>query len=129
MPLSPDLERVVRPFQDRTKPLPRSRTYWNGTPTPPAETTTDPESTEGVLTWSARANMQVETLPGLSVILKEDDKDSDWEQFEIERETTTKRIFNPNDGSQFIDVEDTTAINLKNKAGQQRRLVFSVGDD
>jgi hypothetical protein len=124
MSISPDLELFVRPFTGSNQPLPRNRIYWNGAPEPPLPTTTDPDSREGVLTWSARADVQGVTLPGMNVRIKEDTNDSDNDLGEVERETSTKRVFNSEDASQYVDVEVVERIVLTNKAKQRRTLRF-----
>lgn len=127
MGINPALENALRPFNDLVRPLPRTRTYWNDTPAAAPATTTDAESTDGVLTWSARADVQVQTLPGMNVRMKEDTRDTDLN--ELTREVDVKRITNPEDAGQYVDVEVVRTLTLTNKAKQKRIFTLNNEDD
>jgi hypothetical protein len=60
----------------------------------------------------------------MNVRIKEDTNDSDNDLGEVERETSTKRVFNSEDASQYVDVEVVERIVLTNKAKQRRTLRF-----
>lgn len=125
MRLGPNLEKALRPFSfDPNRPLPRDRASWSGATPVPEESTTE-ESTEGVLQWKARTGMEVLTLPGLAVNLKEDDKDPDFNLREVSRQTHVVRVTNPEDPDMYVDVEVAKSLTLVNQAKQRRTFNLS----
>lgn len=106
-----DLDRIIRPYV-RVAPKPdRSRVFFGGDNGSSGEA----QDTEGqdvpVLAWEAMASVNTVTLPGVGFSVFESDFT------ETKRITHPKRIVNPDDSSQFVDVEVIDNISYENGAG------------
>jgi hypothetical protein len=113
-----DMFSVMRPFESKYFQTTRGR--------PQKEEKPDEEA---VFVLEASARVQVTTLEGLGWKYKwesddddEDDDDADAEEDEVTRVTRTKRVYNPSDSSQYVDVEIIDAIVFKDKYNRSVRM-------
>lgn len=106
-----DLEKIVRPFQANI-PFTARRL----TPDQPAEGST-PEIV--TLEWgdTIEANYKQYSIGGLAGATVK------WT--EVSRQTTTVRVSNPSDESQFVDVERIDRLTMRNEKGQEQELVLN----
>jgi hypothetical protein len=102
------LEKAIRPFTDAP---PRARTG-----------RTDPvqDTSVAVISWTCRTNVEVTTVQALGFRLTNPD-----EQTETYRVTHTKRVENPNDPNQFVDVEQISRLDTKGSDGVRHRTNFA----
>lgn len=114
------LETVVRPFLPRTNAKPdRERLFWaGGNRTNGAATTTEGEEIP-LLEWESSCRPEVTTLEGLSVY-RDEGSDRDVEQNEIARKSRIERVENPDDPSQYVDVEVYDEITFENDSKKKR---------
>lgn len=106
---SSDLERVVRTFADTTSKPDRTRVSYGGGSFGGNPSTTADDDALVTLSWSARASVQILTMEGLGFTIEDDAYD------ELERTTHVERVENPDDSSQFVDVEVIDQIKFKKK--------------
>lgn len=125
-----DLSKAVRPFVAPSVVTSRGRTerglyFGSGSYTPPA-TTTDPDNPppEGTLVWSAQQPSGCTTLGGMGFSIKW--PDSDFNFTETGRTTHTVRVENPDDSSQFVDVEVIDNITYRN--GKSVNSAYSLNN-
>lgn len=107
-----DLSLIMRPFESKLFQTTRGR--------PQKE---QPPEEEAVFTLTASARVEVTTISAMGWSYQwpnDDDSESDVEEDEVTRETTVKRITNPNDPAQYVDVEVVDYLLLKDN---NRRLV------
>lgn len=127
-----DLTKVVRPFTGIPISTPtRTRTergFYFGSPSYVAPgTTTDPGNPppEGLLRWSASQSVGVTTLGAMGFTINwPDDPNNDYA--ETLRTTHTVRVENPDDSSQFVDVERIDTISFRN--GQKIPYDYSLNN-
>lgn len=106
--LGPPMESIVRPFV--AKPLSAATLR----PEPKQDTS------EAVLTFTARMPVQVTSIAGLGFKVVWADAD----RFdEVQRDVEVVRVTNPEDPSQFVDVEDTRSI-VFDARGRRSRYTF-----
>lgn len=118
----PELDSALRSLFN-APPAP-TRVYLNGGGTPAPEETEDPDAP--VLEFSARGRVEVLTLESMGVkVIWPEDKDAT--QTEISRTTHTVRVFNPEDDSQYVDVEVIDELTVENIDKIQRRWKFTGG--
>jgi hypothetical protein len=72
---------------------------------------------ESTLTFTAKVKATITTLPGMGIKFKWA-ADDDPNQVELQRATHTKRITNPEDSEQYVDVEVIDSITFKNSLGE-----------
>lgn len=113
-----NLERVVRPFYNRAAKPSRDRVQAEDAAT---------EQPEAHLAFSAQMRGSWQTLDALSLTIKwptddQETPDADWK--EIDRETHTKRVENPDDPDQYIDVEVVDVIWYRDKHGFLHRIQY-----
>jgi hypothetical protein len=113
---SVDLMSVMRPFESK---------YFKSTRGRPQKEEKPEE--EAVYVLEASARVQVTTLEGLGWSYKwetddDDDEEGDSEEDEITRITRTKRVYNPQDSQQYVDVEVIDAIVFKDRFNRSVRM-------
>jgi hypothetical protein len=106
-PLVP-LEKAIRPFVEDPPKARQGRQD-------PAQ---DPNTP--VLEWSCTTNVESTTIEALGFKLDEVN-----EQTETSRSTETRRVFNPSDSSQFVDVERIKTLDTRGADGKRHRTNYS----
>lgn len=77
---------------------------------------TEPE--QAILTWGGPSSFAIPEGPGYEVT------DGQNKLSEVSRSTSTKRVSNPDDPSQFVDVEQIDAMQLRDAGGQTHAWKF-----
>lgn len=119
-PVSPnvggDLSRVVRPFgyTERRPTRARSERGLVFGRTSYVEPATE-EDLAGVLRWNATQTAGVSTLGalGIEVHWPDDNDAADSDLLELHRDTQVKRVFNPSDSEQYVDVETIQKVTVQ----------------
>lgn len=104
---APILEKAVRPFSS-DPPKPRAARVEPDQPPPEAQ-----------LVWSAKTNVEATTIPALGFRVNTREE---WT--ETSRDTFIQRVTNPEDDSQYVDVERVRALYSKNKDGRSSRIRY-----
>ena len=99
------MEPIVRPWLNARQPV-NPRVQIN-----PAS---DEELSETTIVWGAKMPSQFDSAPGVSIRVVED-------QTEVNRVTHDKRVENPDDPSQFVDVKVIDEINFRGADGKIRK--------
>ena len=119
-----DLSRIVRPFTTDGSVLTRNRTergFFFGTPTYQPPSTSEGQQ-DGTLTWSATQDAQTTTLESFGFTIDWGDDSTNFT--EISRTTHTERITNPDDDTQFVDVEVADSIQYKDTKNIVSKYLF-----
>jgi hypothetical protein len=109
-----DMATVMRPFQSK---------YFQTTRGRPQEEKI--EDTVATFVLEATARVQITTLEGLGWKIKwdpETETEPDQDEEEVTRVTRTKRIYNPSDSQQYVDVEVIDAIEFKDQFNRKIRV-------
>ena len=133
MPLAPmsadpgiDLGRVVRPFgfvDAKPTRLRSERGLKFGSTSFVAPTTTTEEDNVGVLRWSASQSSAIVSLGSMGFTIKWPD-DDDFNYTELARDTHVILVENPDDSSQYVDVEVVDNFTVQNRKGIQSNFKF-----
>ncbi len=109
-----DLEFLVRPFQTRDVTPPKRIIGAEKAVDPVTVSTGSPGGTAFV--FSAFSVLEFKTEDSFTF-------------HEIERKTHTKRIENPDDPSQFVEVERIDQVALRNKLNPEDRRIYQLKND
>lgn len=106
------LELIVRPFQTRDV-------------TPPVKIVpTKPVAVDAPVLLIGSSGGQVIALTAqVALEFNVDDKNT---YKEIKRDTTTRRVTNPDDSSQFVDVELINKLYLQNKVDPKNKPIYEL---
>lgn len=125
-----DMESIVRPFVPAISTPTRQRQSFAGGAFGFGRelgTELSTEQRSSTIAWQATASVQITTLPGLG-FTQALDPDTPSDQSEISRTTHTVRVTNPDDPTQFVDVEVADAIVFKDADGNTLQQNFNNGD-
>lgn len=106
-------ERLVRPYQIKEVQLRNGVFVQRRVPLSETEIS---ETITSVLEWTATTSANEASIPEQQYGPPIDYTPE--EQKEVDRETVTRRVENPEDPSQYVDVEDTARLAMKRKEKQ-----------
>ncbi len=82
---------------------------------------------EATLLFTAKVDATVTSLGGLGLKFRWEEEESDPDKTEVERQVRTKRIFNPEDSEQYVDVEVIDSIVFTDTLNKSSR--FTLDND